>query len=419
MDIFYIFKSNLFIVIIGSALLSVTCSLIGTFNFLQKKSLLGDALSHSTLVGICLAFIITGNKDIFPLLIGGAISAFIWLYILKKIPLHSKIGEDPATAIVLSTSFSMGIMILSAIQKTQNASQAGLNNFLLGKIASLLQRDLYTIGGLSILIAFVFFIMLKELTIISFDRNFAGSMGLNIKFVDFIFTILTVFTIVVGVRIVGILLISAMLITPAAASRFWTCSLKKMLVISSFIGVCSGIIGVLISYKISNMPTGPCIVVVATIFAYLSFFFAPPRSRWGGYVFRYISQKKHTEKILNENILKTLYELNQEKKTSKLDFSKKMLLEFNLNEREVNSKLKSLSQKRYIKIEENEIFMTELGLAEGSRVAKVHLLWETYLTKYLKIKPDHVHNDAEGVEHVLTPGLVEELEKLLENSEKK
>lgn len=406
---FFVTNSNLLIVFLGATLLSITCSIIGTFNFLQKKSLVGDAVSHSTLAGICLAFVITGNKNIFILLIGGAISAFFWLYILKKIPLNSKISEDPATAIVLATSFSFGIMILSGIQKTGNSSQAGLNNFLLGKIASLLEKDLYTIIFLSILIVFLFFILLKEFTIVSFDREYANSVGLKVRSIELVFTFLSVFTIVVGVRIVGILLISAMLITPSVAAKFWTKSLKKMLLISSIIGIFSSLVGVFISYKYANMPSGPCIVVAATIFAYISFLFSPKQ----GYVFRYFSQKRHEKKVLTENILKMIYEKKISIGVSYDNFCEQLLLNFNISKKKAKTTLIYLFKKKLLANPNNQIETTILGQEEGKRVFKMHILWEAYLSKYLKIKQDHVHDDAEGIEHILTPEIVKELENIL------
>lgn len=409
-DFFSLSDPNVRYVVFGTALLMTSSALVGTFALLQKKALVGDAISHAVLPGICLAFILSGSKNAFTLVIGAFISGWLSIYIMEKIPQYSKLKKDTAIAIILSTTFGLGMVLLTYIQQSGNASQAGLNNFLLGKTVSLVHQDILILGMLSLVIIACTILFFKEFTIISFDRNFAKALGIPVKLVEIIITSMNVLAIVIGIRAVGILLMSAMLITPAAAARFWTNNLKKMIVLSTIFGIFSGIMGSFISYTAPAMATGPWIVIIATAIAYLSFLFAPKK----GILARYLIRVRYKRKILEENILKLLYELGKEEKNLyKPQIVQTILQKRPMTMRTLVKSMKMLIKKKLIIKEENWYALTPLGMEKGKEILKLHLLWEFYLAYYLRIKPDHVHDDAEGIEHVITPELAVELEDLI------
>ncbi len=399
----FIFQNpNFWMVTAGTVLLSISSALVGTFTFLKKKSLVGDAVAHSVLPGICLAFIISGNKDPIWIILGAFISGWISILSIDWITNNSKIKEDTAIGLILSVFFGFGIMLLVAIQHSGNPNQSGLNNFIFGNAASLIGKDLITFSVLSLLLVIAVFIFYKEFKLISFDKQYARSIGMRIKLMEFILSTLTVLAIVAGIQAIGVVLMAAMLITPAAAAKFWTDRLFYMLILASLFASISSISGSVISFMVPAMPTGPWIVVVISIIAMASFFLAPGK----GIISKWWRKRQNQLKILEENILKTFYLLGESDFESKSGRSTE-----DLNHRRSWEKadlmkgLNRLKQQGFLVNKNGHWFLTKIGMSKGQRVVRLHRLWELYLTQYLKIAPDHVHEDAETIEHVITPEL--------------
>lgn len=393
---------NFWLVTVGAVLLSISSALVGTFTFLKKKSLVGDAVAHSVLPGICLAFIISGNKDPLWIIIGAFISGWISILSIDLITNNSKIKEDTAIGLILSVFFGFGIMLLVSIQHSGNPNQSGLNNFLFGNAASLIGKDLITFSALSILLVIAVFIFYKEFKLMSFDRQFARTIGLPLKFLEFVLSTLTVLAIVAGIQAIGVVLMAAMLITPAAAAKFWTDRLFFMLILASVFASISSVSGSFISYTAPAMPTGPWIVVVISFIAMTSFFIAPRK----GIISKWWRKRQNQLKILEENILKTFYLLGESGSEAKNGRSIE-----DLNQRRSWKKadlikgLNRLKNQGFLASKNGNWYLTKIGLSKGQRVVRLHRLWELYLTQYLKIAPDHVHEDAETIEHVITPEL--------------
>lgn len=265
------------IVSLGSALLGIISGVVGSFAVLKKQSLLGDAVSHAALPGITLAFIISGSKNTLILLIGALITGLLATWLVGLIDKHSRIKFDSALALVLSVFFGIGLTLLTYIQKIPNANQAGLENFIFGQASTLLSRDVKIIFIAGIVVITLVIIFWKELKIISFDYEFARSIGFSTKKIDFLLASLIVTTIIIGLQTVGVILMSAMLVAPGVAARQWTNKLSIMVILASIFGAVSGILGTIISSSIENMPTGPSIVLVISIIVIISILFAPNR----------------------------------------------------------------------------------------------------------------------------------------------
>ena len=413
-DFFSFQDMNVVFVTLGSVLLTACAAIVGTFTFLRKKALVGDAVAHAVFPGICLAFILSGTKNPLYLISGAFITGWLSLVLIDQINAKSKIKEDSAIALILSVFFGVGILLLTVIQKSGNAQQTGLDHFLFGSAASLIGQDLLVftiVGALLLIIVFAFF---KELTLLAFDEDFAKTIGLPVRAIELVLTTLTVLAVVIGIQAVGVVLMAAMLITPAAAARFWTDKIKVLLLLSAIFGAFSGLSGAFISYAAPSMPTGPWIVVVISTIAFISFFLAPSK----GIFSRLVRQNRVVKHINDENILKSLYQLGE------LDgeFYKPRTIVEIINRRpfqtSVLSKgLKRLKRQGFMTQSHKGWLFTAAGKHKGQRTVKLHRLWETYLTKYLRIAPDHVHDDAETIEHFLTPELEARLEKLLEYPE--
>lgn len=409
-EFFLLGDPNIRYVVFGSVILAVSSAVVGTFTFLKKKALTGDAVAHSVLPGVCLAFMLSGNKNPFILIIGAFITGWISLLFIDIVTKKSKIKEDTAIGLTLSVFFGIGILLLTSIQQFGNAGQSGLDHFLFGKAASLVGEDLIVFSVTGILLILTIAAFYKELKTISFDPGFASTAGLPVKGLDLLLTSLTVLAVVIGIQAVGVVLMAAMLITPAAAAKYWTDRLLTMILLAALFGAISGVAGAFISYVAPSMPTGPWIVIVISMIAIFSFFLAPKK----GIISKEIHQKKNKDKILEDNILKLFYHLSE----SKSDFFKSRSLADMIEKREMDKPqlqrgLKRLIDRGLIIKDGLNWQLTEEGKIKGQRVVKLHRLWELFLTNHLQIAPDHVHEDAETIEHVITPEIEAELEKIL------
>lgn len=272
-----IFDYTLRNVALGSALLGIVSGALGTFAVLRRQGLLGDALAHAALPGICLAFMITGEKTPILLMLGAAVTGWLGTLSLMYIIRHTALDEDAALGIVLSVYFGFGIVLLTLLQRSGNANQAGLDKYLFGQAATLVAENVTTMAILGTLALSVVVVLYKEFKLITFDPSFAASIGFGSTWVSILLTFLIVIAIVIGLQTVGVVLMAAMLIGPAAAARQWTNRLDHMILLSAAFGALSGVGGALVSISESGLPTGPMIILVLTLFVILSFAFGSAR----------------------------------------------------------------------------------------------------------------------------------------------
>ncbi|NME07573.1 metal ABC transporter permease [Psychrobacillus sp. BL-248-WT-3] len=268
---------NLLWVLAGAILLGIAAGLNGTFAFLQKQSLVGDAAAHAALPGIALAYLIFEKKDLPILMLGAAITAALSVYMIQWIVSHSKLKADAAIGLILSVFFGIGIVLITIVNQSGTGNQSGLNDFIFGKAATMAKSDLIWLSSSAILIILMCLLFFKEWKLMIFDPIFAKGIGLPVERLRILLTALTVLTIVTGIQAVGVILMAAMLIIPAAAARFWSSHLGIILVTSAFFGALSGALGTMISSLRTGLSTGPIIVLVAATLFSLSYFFAPNR----------------------------------------------------------------------------------------------------------------------------------------------
>lgn len=402
-------------VVLGVMLMSIGTSVLGCFTFLRKKALIGDAIAHAVLPGVCLAFILSGEKNPIILILGAFATGWLSVLSVDFIKKNSRLKEDSAIGLVLSVFFGVGILLLTYIQHSGNAAQSGLDSFIFGKAASLVSTDVYIFGSLAVLLIVVVFFLYKEFTLISFDEHFAVSIGFPVKWLEVILTTLTVLAVVIGIQAIGVVLMAAMLITPAAAARFWTNKLPLMILLASLFAVIAGVGGAYVSYNTSGMPTGPWIVMFISLMAILSFLFAPQK----GLVYRWNIRRAHKSRIMEENILKAFYQLGEQDENF---FKERTIAELSdkrgYPEKVLHKWFTTLIKNGYLKLKNQKYTLTEEGKLKGQRITKLHRLWEMYLTEYVNLPPDHVHDDAENIEHIITPELEKKLEEQLRYPDK-
>lgn len=406
---------NVRYVVVGSIILGASSALVGSFAFLRKRALVGDAIAHSVLPGVAAAFMISGVKDPLILIVGALISGWLSIVMIDGIVRTTKLKSDAAIGIVLSVFFGVGILLLTHIQQSGNGAQSGLDSFLFGKAASLTPDDIWVFSSIGFILVVVILLFFKAFKIVSFNPDYAQTIGLPVKFIEFLLSTITVLAVAIGIQAVGVVLMAALLITPASGARFWTNKLGKMLFIATTFGVISAFVGSYVSYIAPNMPTGPWVVMILSLLTVASIWFAPKK----GMLARLKTRRENQNKILTENILKLFYHLGEKKEDFKIGRSQEVLLKNrDFTEVELKKGLQKLKKKNLLRNKKNLWYITQSGLSEAKRIIRLHRLWEMYLNQRLKLEPDHVHNDAEAIEHIITADIEKQLEKELAYPEK-
>jgi manganese/zinc/iron transport system permease protein len=295
-------------VLAGCMLLGICSGVLGCFAFLRGRSLIGDALAHAALPGVCLVYLLTGSKSIGLFLVGAGAAGLLATYCISAISRHTRIKQDTALALTLSVFFGVGIVLLTFIQHSDSGNQSGLDKFLFGQAASLVGSDVTTMIVVAALLIAVTALLFKELKLLSFDPGFGRGLGFPMGVLDGILMLMLLMAVVIGLQAVGVVLMAAMLIAPAVTARYWTDRLAVMVVLSGCFGALSGALGTMFSTQLENLPTGPTIVLSATCFFLFSLLFAPRRGLFSR-LLRYLQLRS---KVLREDVMRALYERTEQ-----------------------------------------------------------------------------------------------------------
>ncbi len=346
---------------LGTAILGAVCGMLGSFAVLRKQSLLGDAISHAALPGIAIAFLITGAKDSNILLLGALISGLIGTFWIRGIVSKTHLKSDTALGLILSLFFGFGMLLLTFIQKQPNANQAGLDKYLFGQAATLVESDVWLMAIVTGACLIVLLLFWKEFKILLFDADYTKTLGFNTKFIDILITTFIVLAIVLGLQTVGVVLMSAMLLAPAAAARQWTNSLGIMVFLAAVFGAFSGVFGTAISASQNNLSTGPVIVIVAGVFVLISFIFSPSR----GLLFKQIRFIKNRRDLQLHKTLAFMYHIAETHENISHPHTVKILNNF---QGYTKKTLQKLADKKYVTIKDNMWSLTEEGFKTASNL---------------------------------------------------
>ncbi|MEY6433226.1 iron chelate uptake ABC transporter family permease subunit [Thioalkalicoccus limnaeus] len=264
-------------VALGSTVLGLVSGALGTYAVLRGQSLIGDAISHAALPGIALAFLITGSRVTLVLLLGALAAGWLATICVMAVTQNRRVKYDTALGLVLTVFFGIGLLLLTYLQQTAGARQAGLDTFLFGQAATLVTEDVWTMAFLGSIALAGIGLFWKEFKLLSFDPAFGRTLGLPMRALDVLLMTLIAVAIAIGLQTVGVVLMSAMLIAPAAAARQWTNRLSTMVGLSALFGVLAGVSGTLVSSAFANLPTGPTIVMAVSLIVAFSLLFAPAR----------------------------------------------------------------------------------------------------------------------------------------------
>lgn len=288
------------IVSLGSVMLGITSGVIGSFAVQRRQGLLGDAVSHAALPGIAIAFLLLQVKSMEWLMLGAMIAGLFSAGLITIIDRYSRVKTDTAMALILSAMFGAGLMLLTMLQKVPNANQAGLEHYIFGQASTLLRRDIWLIGIVSVVLLSIVTLFWKEFKLVCFDPEYADSLGYSSRAISNLLSALTVIAIVLGLQTVGVILMSSLLVAPGVAARQWTDRFSVMVFLSGSLGGLSGFLGTWISSSLSKMPTGPSIVLIVSFFVVISLLFAPRRGIvWS--VIRSIRNRSHIRDLAKEN----------------------------------------------------------------------------------------------------------------------
>jgi manganese/zinc/iron transport system permease protein len=299
------FDYTLRTVALGAATLGIVSGSLGTYAVLRGQSLLGDAISHAALPGIALAFLLTGSKAPFVLVLGAAVAGWLGTLAVMGVVRRSRVPFDAALGLVLSVFFGFGLVLLVSIQRLPGGNQAGLDKFLFGQAAALVTADVVVMATLGAVALAATLLLWKEFKLLSFDPAFGAALGLPMRRLDVVMTTLLVIAIVIGLQTVGVVLMSALLIAPAAAARQWTDRLGLMMGLAAFFGAAAGVSGAVISATAARVPTGPTIVLCAGALVVVSLFFAPNR----GLVAAWWRARRNRTNLREIGLLEDLYTL--------------------------------------------------------------------------------------------------------------
>jgi manganese/zinc/iron transport system permease protein len=289
-----VFDYTLRTVALGAAVIGIVAGALGAFAVLRRQSLVGDAMSHAALPGIAIAYLITGEKSNLVLLTGAAIAGWLATLAVLGIVRTSRVKFDSALGLVLSVFFGFGLMLLTYIQRQPDASQAGLDKFLFGQAATMIQSEVQNMAIVGAVALLILFLLWKSFKLLSFDSDFAATIGYPVRVLDVLLTTLIVVAIVLGLQAVGVVLMSAMIVAPAAAARQWTNRLGVMVLLSALFGALAGVSGATISSTQTHLPTGPVIVVCVSAIVLFSLCFAPNR----GLLWAWFARRRKREELM-------------------------------------------------------------------------------------------------------------------------
>lgn len=429
----------------GTLLLGVSSGVLGSFAMLRRRSLMGDVLAHAALPGVALAFMLTQSRTVAPLLVGAVIAGLAGTWCVDAIVRHSRIKEDTAQALVLAVFFGFGIVLLTHIARSGAAGQSGLDRFLFGQAASLIGSDVKVIGAAAFGLTWAAMLLFKELKLLSFDPAFGEGLGFPMRALDRVLMLMVVTSVAIGLQAVGVVLMSALLITPAAAARYWTERLEVMVILAGFIGGLSGAAGTMISLAGAKLATGPLVVLVATGLFVVSLTFGARR----GVVRNLLQHWKVRRRVAKENFLRILYETWETTMTEagsagaedgapsaravpvnalarRLGWSpaalrrrltwahRRGLIAWAVADTEASSGLRPGDGFRNGP-GSDAVRLTAKGVAEAEQVVRRHRLWELFLMYEADFAVDHVDRDADDIEHFLPADVVEKLERRLKD----
>lgn len=386
--------------LIASSLVGVMCGVLGSFIVLRNMSLVGDALAHAILPGVVFAFVLVGYSAL-GFFTGAVIAGLLTAVGITWIQHNVGTKNDAAIGIVFTAMFSIGVMGISWISRNEGV-HLDLKDFLFGNVLGVANSDLYLTAGVTVYVVLSVMIFYRYLFVSTFQPVIAETMGIPVGLIHYFLMLLLSFAVVASLQTVGVILVVAMLITPASTALLLSNRLPVVIGLSAVIGLFAAVLGLLLAIIFDTTP-GPAIAVTATLFYLVAVFFAPER----GLVFRFFRNRKLKHRIKLEDGLKEAYRLQQlgeltvDSLAGKLGTSPTSL-----------QKIVQLLRTKGL-LEKGDLKLTSIGVGEAEKLVRAHRLWETYLVTKIGLNNEQIHEEAERYEHLLPEALLDAVDQEL------
>ena len=408
------------LVVYAAVLLGVTCGLLGCFIVLRRQSLLGDAIGHAVLPGVCVGFLAAGSRNTPALMLGALVAGLLAAALIGLIQRTTQLKAGEAMGVVFTGFYGVGIVLLKLIQNgSAGSGQAGLEKFLFGQIVSISGPDVAWMAAVAAVAVAGVVVFWRRLAVSSFDEAFAFSIGLPVRWIHYLLTGLVTVAIVISIQAVGVVLVSAMLVTPAATAYMLTDRLHRMAALSAAFGAAAGVLGAFFSLFGEDLPTGAFMVLAAGLLFGGAFLLSPRH----GLVPRLLRRWDRRRTTQAENLLRTVYILMERRGRGPVTEASDR--RFGVHDvaavrHELPAQVRRLwstaARRGWVDPRSPDpIVLTDAGFAEAKRVVRNHRLWELFLTQEAHLASDHVHADAEYIEHVLPRDVLRRLEQMLDN----
>lgn len=402
--------------LVAGTLACVACALVGNFLVLRRMSLMGDAISHSVLPGLVVAFMLTGTRDPFAMFVGAAVAGLVTVGLVEALRRYGRIEPGAAMGVVFSVLFAIGVLLLErgAGRQVDLDADCVLNGVLEGMIwfppnewgemwtletLREMPRQVWTLLGVTIVVAGFVTVCFKELRIVCFDPGLATSQGYPAGLLNGMFMLLVACVTVASFEAVGSILVIAMLICPAATARMLTDRLRSQVLVSAAVAVVCGVAGYLLgafgprlfgfgaSLSVSGMMT-----VVAGGMMTLAMVFGPRH----GAAAKAWRRMRLSMTIAREDLLGSLYRAEER--------GERGLAIASIDSAMTSTSSAWFARKQAIRrgqlvSEGGRVSLTDDGRREAASVVRAHRLWETYLVEKGGFSPDHVHDPAKRLEH--------------------
>lgn len=375
-----------------SVVAALVLGVLGCFVVLRRMALIGDALSHAVLPGVVLALLLTGSTGVPGLLLGALLAGLLTAVLVNLVSRYSRTKEDSAIGIVFTALFALGIILISSLPR---GTHFDLKCFLFGDPLAVGPEDFWMMLSIGVVVLAIVTFLYHALKLASFDPVVAAAMGLPVALLHYVLMGMLSATVVAGLKATGVVLVVAMLITPASAAYQLSNRLGTMLFLSGVFGAVSAAIGMSLAF-VTNSPTGPAMVVVATVLFGLSMLLSPSH----GVVFDLLRRSRLSRHIAEEDLLRAVYKLREAARTgdvapSLADVAQHM----SLHPGRLRRLLRSRNVQALIALDSGCLRLTEAGERRATEMVRSHRLWESYLADEAKLAPEYVHEVAHRLEH--------------------
>jgi ABC-type Mn2+/Zn2+ transport system permease subunit/Mn-dependent DtxR family transcriptional regulator len=386
--------------LLASTMVGLMCGVLGSFIVLRNMALIGDALAHAILPGVVFAFMIVGYSAL-GFFTGAVLAGLFAAVGITWIQHNIKTKNDAAIGIVFTAMFSVGVMGISYISRNEGV-HLDLKDFLFGNVLGVANEDLYLTAAITVYVLISVVVFYRYLFVTTFQPVIAQTMGISVRLIHYFLMLLLSFAVVASLQTVGVILVVAMLITPASTALLISDRLPVVLLLSAILGMLSAISGLFFAIWLETTP-GPAMAVAATVFYLIAALFAPQK----GYVNRGLRRRKLQSRIIREDILKHLFRMEKQGPVTEEQLSGKL----GLRKQNLLRHISRLRRKEWI--EPDRLGLSPSGKEQANRLIRAHRLWETFLVDKIGLSAEQIHEDAERYEHLLSEELLDELDAQL------